>query len=75
MMERQIDRIQAEQSIRSIQASVLISPPQSKENLKMINDYVGQLTLDIGEKMTVRRNIHVAPEPDAASKFANLIGS
>lgn len=75
MMERQIDRIQAEQGIRSIQASVLISPPQSKENLKMINDYVGQLTLDIGEKVTVRRNIHVAPEPDAAEKFAKLIGS
>lgn len=75
MMERQIGRIQAEQEIRSIQASTLTSPPQSKEALKQITEHIGRLTLEIGERVTVRRNIHVAPEPDAAAKFAHLIGS
>lgn len=75
MMERQIDRIKAEQEIRLIQASSLTSPPQTKEALKQITEHIGRLTLEIGEKVTVRRSIHVAPEPDAAMKFAKLIGS
>lgn len=73
MMERQIERIIAENEIRSIQASNLHHPPQSKESLQRINEHIGNLTLVIGEKVTVRRNIHIAPEPDAASKFAKLI--
>lgn len=74
MMERQIARIQAELEIRSIQLSNLITPPQSKEALKAITEHVGRLTLEIGEKMTVRRSINVAPEPGAAEKFAKLTG-
>lgn len=74
MMLRQIDRILAEQEIRSIQASTLTSPPQSKDQLNKITEHIGRLTLEIGEKVTVRRSIHVAPDPDAAAKFAKFAG-
>ena len=74
MMERQIGRIQAELEIRSIQVANLTSPPQSKDGLKAITEHIGRLTLEIGEKMTVRRSINVAPEPGAAAKFAKLTG-
>lgn len=74
MMERQIDRIQAEQEIRSIQAAVMTSSISSKEQMKHIEDHIGHLTLQIGEKVTVRRNVIVAPEPGAAAKFNRIIG-
>jgi len=74
MMERQIDRIQAEQEIRKIQFSTLICPPKTKDAFKAITEHIGRLTLEIGEKVTVRRNIIVAPEPGAAAKFAKLSG-
>jgi hypothetical protein len=74
MMERQIDRIRAENEIRNIQNGLLITPPQSNEHLKRVTERIEALTLEIGEKVTVRRNIIVAPEPGAAAKFAKLTG-
>ena len=74
MMERQIARIQAEQDIRRVQTDLLTNPPQSKDSLKLIEEHIGRLTLEIGEKVTVRRNIIVAPDPGAASQFAKLTG-
>lgn len=74
MMERQISRIQAENEIRQIQTNCLSSPPQSKENLNAIQEHIGRLTLEIGEKVTVRRDIVVAPEPGVAAKFAKFTG-
>lgn len=74
MMERQIARIQAEQEIRRVQTDVLINPPQSKDTLRMVEEHVGRLTLEIGEKVTVRRNIIVAPDPGASAQFAKLTG-
>lgn len=74
MMERQISRIQAEQDIRRIQTDILLTPPQSKEGLRLVEEHIGRLTLEIGEKVTVRRNIIVAPDPGAASQFAKLTG-
>lgn len=74
MMERQISRIQAENEIRQIQTNSLTSPPQSKEALNSIQEHIGRLTLEIGEKITVRRDIVVAPEPGAAAKFAKFTG-
>jgi hypothetical protein len=74
MMDRQIGRIQAEQEIRRIQGTMLTNPPQSNEQLQRITDYMGRLTLEIGEKVTIRRNAIVAPEPGASAKFAKLLG-
>lgn len=74
MMERQIDRIRAENDIRQIQMDVLTHPPESKDRLRAIEDHVGRLTLEIGEKLKLRRNILVAPEPGAAAKFLKLTG-
>lgn len=74
MMERQIGRIQAENEIRQVQAASLTSPPQSKEALNAVNEHIGRLTLEIGERVTVRRDIVVAPEPGAAAKFAKFTG-
>lgn len=74
MMERQIDRIRAENEIRLIGLNTLTSPPETKEQLRNIEDHIGRLTLEIGEKLTVRRNIFVTPEPGAAAKFLKLTG-
>jgi hypothetical protein len=74
MMEKQIGRIQAEHEIRNIQSDLLVHPPQSQEQLQRINDHVGRLTLEIGEKVTIRRNAIVAPEPSVSAKFNKLLG-
>lgn len=74
MMERQIARIQAEAEIRQIQTNMLTQRPQSKEQLQIINDHVGRLTLEIGEKATIRRNAIVAPEAGVSAKFNKLLG-
>lgn len=74
MMERQIGRIQAENEIRLIQTNMLTQTPQSKEQLQRVTDHVGRLTLEIGEKVTIRRNAIVAPEPAASAKFMKLLG-
>ncbi|UIS24585.1 hypothetical protein S21ZY_023 [Pseudomonas phage ZY21] len=74
MMERQISRIQAENEIRLIQTNMLTQTPQSKEQLQRVTDHVGRLTLEIGEKVTIRRNAIVAPEQNASAKFMKLIG-
>lgn len=74
MMERQIARIQAEQDIRTLQTNMLTNPPQSKDTLRMVEEHIGRLTLEIGEKVTVRRNIIVAPDPGARAQFAKLTG-
>lgn len=57
-----------------MQTDILLTPPQSKDGLKLIEEHIGRLTLEIGEKVTVRRNIIVAPDPGAASQFAKLTG-
>ncbi|UKL14927.1 hypothetical protein hairong_021 [Pseudomonas phage hairong] len=74
MMERQIDRIRAENEIRLISLNTLTSPPETKEQLQNIEAHIGRLTLEIGEKLKVRRNVIVAPEPGAAAKFLKLTG-
>lgn len=74
MMEKQIDRIRAENDIRTIHISGLTNPPQSKDQLQRIEGYISQLSLEIGEKVTVRRNVIVAPESGASAKFNKLIG-
>lgn len=73
MMERQIDRIRAEQEIRQVQLFSTITPPQGKEHGTRVEEYVGRLTLEIGETSKLRRNILVAPEPAARDKFLKLI--
>lgn len=73
MMEKQIARIQAENEIRLIQTNMLTQQPQSKEQLQRVTEHIGRLTLDIGEKVTVRRNAIVAPEPGASAKFSKLM--
>lgn len=75
MMDRQIDRIRAENDIRELQMKNLATPPKTKEAARLIEDHFGHLTLEIGEKVTVRRNIFVAPEPGASAKFAKLLGA
>ena len=74
MMDRQIDRIRAENEIRELQLKNLATPPKTKDAARAIEDHFGRLTLEIGEKVTVRRNILVAPEPGASAKFAKLLG-
>lgn len=74
MMDRQIGRIQAENEIRQIQTNMLTQQPQSKEQLQRVTEHIGRLTLDIGEKVTIRRNAIVAPEPSASAKFMKLTG-
>lgn len=74
MMERQIDRIRAENEIRQIGIHQLVTPPQSKEHLERITDHCGRLSLEIGEKMTIRRSAIVEPEPGASAKFLRLTG-
>lgn len=74
MMERQIDRIRAENDIRLAQHGTIFASVESNAQLQRINDYIGRLTLEIGEKVTVRRNAIVAPEPDASAKFNRLTG-
>lgn len=75
MMERQIDRIRAEQEIRSVQMKGLINPPQSTDQARRIEEFIGRLTLEIGETARIRRNIYVAPEQGAKEKFLKLIGN
>ena len=74
MMTRQIDRIRAEAEIRSVQRECLISPPQTQDQLTKVNEYVGRLTLEIGETAKLRRSIMVAPEADAKDKFMKIMG-
>lgn len=74
MMERQIDRIRSENDIRQVQLHGRLTPPQSQEQANAIQDYIGQLTLEIGEKATIRRSVVVAPEADAKHKFMRIIG-
>lgn len=74
MLERQIERIRAEEEIRSVQRGTMITPPQTTDQSRRIEEYVGRLTLEIGETARLRRNIHVAPEPGAKDKFLSLIG-
>lgn len=74
MMERQIDRITAESEIRRFQSDLTLTKVESKEHGDRIVDYIGQLTLEIGEKQTVRRNAIVDPEPSASAKFLKLTG-
>lgn len=73
MMDRQIDRIRAENDIRLIQINGLTANLKTKEQVKRVEDFIGQLTLEIGEKLTVRRNVMIAPEPGAAAKFNKLV--
>ncbi len=72
MMERQIERIRAEEDIRAVNLHSTITPPTSDITLKRLTDYVGRLTLEIGDKFVLRRNMMVAPEPDAAAKFSKF---
>lgn len=72
MMERQIDRIRAEETLYQLGMHTAIRAPSSQNELQRLNDYIVKLTLEIGEKFTVRRNMMVAPEPDAAAKFAKF---
>lgn len=74
MMERQIDRIRAEDDIRQVNLHSTITPPSHQSTVQRLNEYLGKLTLEIGDKFTVRRNMLVAPEPDAAAKFRNITG-
>lgn len=74
MMERQIDRIKAEETLRELGLHTAIHPPSDQSKAQRLNDYIDKLTLEIGEKFTVRRNVMVAPEPDAAAKFGRLTG-
>lgn len=74
MMDRQIGRIQAENEIRQVQNGMLVHPPQSKDHLQRVNDHIGRLTLEIGEKATIRRNSIVAPEAGASAKFQKILG-
>lgn len=74
MMERQIDRIRAENEIRQVSLHSAINPPSHASTVQRLNEYIGKLTLEIGDKFTVRRNMFVAPEPDAAAKFRNITG-
>lgn len=74
MLERQIDRIRAENDLRDLQAKILIHPAQSPEQFGRVEEYVGRLTLEIGERATLRRNVYVAPEQDARDKFARIMG-
>lgn len=74
MMERQIDRIKAENDIRQLNLLNLTHPPKSEGLGRMVEEQFGRLTLEIGDKITLRRNVMVAPEPDAAAKFKKLTG-
>lgn len=74
MMERQIYRIEAEEDLRRLGHDTAIHPPTSSTSKQMLTDYIEKLTLQIGEKCTVRRNMIVAPEPDAAAKFLKITG-
>lgn len=75
LMERQIDRIRAEQELRSLQMQGLYSQPTTNDQVRRVEDYVGRLTLEIGETARLRRNIFVAPEEGAKAKFAKLIAN
>lgn len=72
MMERQIDRIRAENDIRLAAHDTVFQKIDSNHQFQRVNEHIGRLTLEIGEKVTVRRNAIVAPDPDAAAKFRNF---
>lgn len=71
-MERQIDRIRAEQELRQMQIQGLHATLQTNDQARRVEDYIGRLTLEIGETARLRRNIFVAPEEGAKAKFAKL---
>lgn len=71
-MERQIDRIRAEQDLRTLNLQVAVVPPKNQTVLDRVTATIEKLTLEIGDKFTVRRNIFIAPEPGAAAKFNRI---
>lgn len=75
MMERQISRIQAENDIRTMTLHSTVTPPQSRESGQRVEEFIGRLTLEIGETAKLRREIFVAPEPSARQKFLKIIGN
>lgn len=74
-MERQIDRIRAEQELRSLQIQGLYGELKTNDQARRVEDYVGRLTLEIGETARLRRNIFVAPEEGAKAKFEKLMAN
>lgn len=75
VMERQIGRIMAAQEIRAAQLQGVYHPPQSHDRVRAIEDFIGRLTLEIGETTQLRRNIFVAPEAGAKAKFEKLLAN
>lgn len=75
LMERQIDRIRAEQELRQMQIQGLHATLQTNDQARRVEDYIGRLTLEIGETARLRRNIFVAPEEGAKAKFEKLMAN